>query len=83
MGLLELGSLVKCKHDWQYERTYFFAFAHNKVADQPEHPHSLICPFAILYLNRIISSVSIYKISQFTSVAELACSLMLKYTENI
>ena len=40
-------------------------YANNKGADQPAHPHSLICVFVLRSLDGIISLVSRSEISRF------------------
>ena len=50
------------------------AFANNKGADQPTHPHSLISAFVLRCIDTIIPILAKSKISrlQLVSVAELA-----------
>ena len=53
-----------------------FAYANNKDADQPAHPHSLISAFVICCLDSKMPLVSVYEISSLwlASVTEFGFS---------
>ena len=65
-----------------HEKRCLTSYANNKGADQPARPHSLISAFVVHCLDRIISLVSVTKISSLmlASVAEQA-SLRLTWSE--
>ena len=53
----------------QLEKNCLWGFANNKGADQPVHPHRLICAFVILVLECTISRLATSKISIFQLVS--------------
>ena len=57
-----------------HEKMCLMSYANNKGADQPAHPRSLISTFVVRCLDRVMSLVSVSKISSLmlASVAEQA-----------
>ena len=55
-----------------HEKTCLLSYANYKGADQPAHPRSLISAFVFRCLDRVMSIVSVTKISRLmlASVAE-------------
>ena len=54
----------------QRKKTCLRGFANNTGADQPAHPHSLISPFVIRFLESVIPKRITSKFSLFNLVAE-------------